>query len=172
MENKLIFLPNWFKDLLRQSKLQLYVLLTLLVVIGVIEMLTPIIIQRFIDNATTGAEVEKLMYLAISFLVIAFLGYLLKILNAYYSNKITWKICEEIRIRCLTNMKRYDKAFEQKYGVGKLMDYLSTDISEVNYFITRTLLPTIIDAVTMLAIVIVVLKESIVLGLFFIFYGL
>jgi ATP-binding cassette, subfamily B, bacterial len=170
LENKLIFLPNWFKDLLRQSKLQLYVLLILLVVIGVIEMLTPIIIQRFIDNATTGAEVEKLMYLAISFLVIAFLGYLLKILNAYYSNKITWKICEEIRIRCLTNMKHYDKAFEQKYGVGKLMDYLSTDISEVNYFITRTLLPTIIDAVTMLAIVIVVLKESIVLGLFFIFY--
>ncbi|WP_128104010.1 ABC transporter ATP-binding protein [Paenibacillus sp. DCT19] len=170
MVKKIVFLPHWFRSLLKQNKLHLCVLLLLLIIIGACETLTPIIIQRFIDNATTSAEVLQLFQLAISFLVITFFNYVLKLLNAYYSNRVTWNICEEIRITCLNRMKHYDKAFEQKYGVGKIMDYLSTDISEINYFITRTLLPTIIDAVTMLAIVIVVVNESLVLGLFFITY--
>lgn len=170
MAKKVVILPHWFRSLLKQNKLHLCILLLLLIIIGACETLTPIIIQRFIDNATTSAEVLQLFQLAISFLVITFFNYVLKILNAYYSNRVTWNICEEIRITCLNKMKYYDKAFEQKYGVGKIMDYLSTDISEINYFITRTLLPTIIDAVTMLAIVIVVVNESFVLGLFFITY--
>lgn len=163
-------LPNWFKNMLLQYKFRLCSLFFLLVSVGILDMITPIILQRFIDHVATNAAVWVLIRLAITFLVIALLNYLLKVLNSYYSNKITWGICEEIRVSCLKRMKQYDRAFEQQYSVGKLADYLTNDISEINNFITRTLLPTIIDVVTMLAIIVVVIKESVILGSLFVVY--
>jgi len=149
----------------QQGKVFLLMLL-LFASIG-LQLLSPQIIARFIDGVTAGATMPALVRLALLFLGVALLGYLIYLATAYISEDVGWTATNALRADLTSHCLQLDLAFHNTHTPGELIERVDGDVGQLADFFAQLVLQVLGNLLLMVGILVVLWFEDWRIGLVF-----
>lgn len=136
-----------------------------------IRLLPAAVLERFI-NSMQGVSDAKfhLVLLAVLYLLSALSLYAAEIGKNYFSRKLAWNMTDELRVRLLARNLRMGQSFYNRYGTGEIIEHLDGDINVLESFISATMVPVLIDVLSLLFVIAIFFYTSTVLGICFIVF--
>lgn len=126
------------------------------------------IIERFINKMSNGfANPDDLTKLAVFYFTLTLLIYVADMAKNYSSRKIAWRITDYLRVKLLVKSVRMGQSFYNQYGVGDIIENLDGDINVLETFVTITLVPVLVDTLSLISVIAVFFYTNVVLGLCF-----
>lgn len=146
-------------------------LLTLLLFANIgLQLLNPQIVRRFLDAAQAGSPLTTLLLLALLFLGVALLGYLLTLLLTYLGEDVGWRTTNALRADLAAHCLRLDLSFHHRHTPGALIERVDGDVGQLAHFFSQLALQLLGNLLLLFGILVVLAWEDWRLGLgFFIF---
>jgi ATP-binding cassette, subfamily B, bacterial len=138
--------------------------LLLLVSIG-LQLLNPQIVRRFLDAARAGSPLATLLTLALLFLGVALLGYLLTLALAYLSEDVGWRTTNALRTDLAAHCLRLDMSFHHRHTPGALIERVDGDIGQLAHFFAQLVIQFLGNLLLIVGIFLVLAWEDWRLGL-------
>lgn len=159
------------KKIVLNHRLQILLLLLVNIVFSLVLVNIPKYLSTYIDvGFSTQVDLSYLKKLAIVFLLLNLFKYVFVILKQWLTTKLAWSLGSEIRESLYFNFSRYDDNFYQSSNAGSLSNIINKDIKNIEYFITSTLSPIIINFLNVIYIIILYLNENFLLAFIFLIY--
>jgi ATP-binding cassette subfamily B protein len=115
-----------------------------MVVLGVIlsgtigvQVITPLVASRFIDEATSGSAMHVLIYLALLTMVLAVVGQGMAVAETYVAENVSWAATNEMRADLVTHLLRLDASYHNAHTPGELIERVDGDIATLARFFSR-----------------------------------
>ncbi len=108
----------------------------LLVSIG-FQLLTPILLARFIDQAIAGQPLAPLLQIGLLFIGIALLAQLAAVAESYVAELIGWTATNELRAELALHCLKLDTAFHRRHTPGELIERIDGDVNQLANFFSR-----------------------------------
>src|SRR5690349_4672310 len=105
------------------------VLVFLLVVFTALQFVSPLLLGSFIDNATTGAAEQTLLWLALAFLGLAFLTQIISVIEVYAAENLGWLATNRLRSDVAAHCLHLDMAYLNRYTPGELIERIDGDVA-------------------------------------------
>ncbi len=102
-----------------------------------LQLLSPQIVRRFIDDAAAGAEVSALARLAVLFLVAAVANQGLGALSAYLGADVGWRATNSLRVDLFRHALRLDMRFHKERSPGSLIERIDGDVTHLANFFSQ-----------------------------------
>ena len=120
--------PQW----LRMSLLAIILGAT----IGV-QVATPIVASNFIDQATSGGDMQNLVLLALLTIALALIGQGLAIAETYVAENVSWAATNTLRTDLVAHLLQLDATFHTAHTPGELIERVDGDVSTLARFFSR-----------------------------------
>ena len=120
--------PQWPKALLLAAALLAGALL---------QLVAPQIVRRFIDDATAGAGLDRLIRLALLFLAAAVAKQGLGALSAYLSADVGWRATNSLRATLFGHALGLDMRFHKDRTPGALIERIDGDVTHLANFLSQ-----------------------------------
>lgn len=131
----------------------------------VLQVLSPLLIARFIDEALSGADQTVLTRLAIIFIAAAVATQILTIFATYFSEKVGWTATNGLRADLAEHCLRLDMSFHKTKTPGEMITRLDGDIDALSLFFSQFVIHVLANFLLMVAIMTVLTLEDWRLGL-------
>lgn len=118
-----------------------------------VQVITPWLASRFIDEATAGAVMRQLIYLALLTIALAFLGQGAAIAETYVAENVSWVATNAIRADLLAHLLRLDASFHSAHTPGELIERVDGDVSTLARFFSRFIVYVIGNLILLLGVV-------------------
>ncbi|HEX5505300.1 MAG TPA: ABC transporter ATP-binding protein [Thermomicrobiales bacterium] len=105
-------------------------------VIGV-QVVTPLVAARFIDEATTGGALRGLIALALATVALALVGQGAAVAETYVAENVSWAATNALRANLLAHLLRMDAAFHTAHTPGELIERVDGDVATLARFFSR-----------------------------------
>lgn len=152
-----------FKRLLantRPYRLTFYGVALAAVLISGFAVLTPVILQRIIDNAIIDANAEQLMYLTMAMLA-ALMGQVIsQLLFNYYANWLGESVIKDVRINLFRRMLGFRMKYFDESSLGVLVTRAVADMQRIGEIFSQGFFVIVADLLKMLAAAIVMLMMN------------
>lgn len=125
---------TWLMKYLSPVKGRMVLLLVLLLASTGMQLFNPQVVQRFIDTAAEGGTLERLLFLAGLFLVVAFSGQLLTVAVGYLGNDVSWRATNRLRGDLLLHCLGLDMKFHNEKTPGEMIERIDGDVTSVSNF--------------------------------------
>ncbi|WP_234414462.1 ABC transporter ATP-binding protein [Paenibacillus sp. CAA11] len=125
---------GWLLQYLRPVKGRLLLLLALLLSSTGLQLLSPQLIQRFIDTAASGGVVMSLIQIAGTYLVVAVVNQLLTVAVSYLGNDVSWRATNRLRADLLKHCLRLDMRFHNRKNPGEMIERVDGDVTGISNF--------------------------------------
>lgn len=102
-----------------------------------IQVLTPLVIGTFIDQATSGGDGRFLIVLAGLAVALALLGQGLAIAETYVAEYVSWTATNALRTDLLAHLLRLDATFHAVHTPGELIERVDGDIATLARFFSQ-----------------------------------
>jgi len=135
--------PEW----LRMSLLALILSGT----IGV-QVVTPLVASRFIDDATSGGALRGLIFLALLTMGLALVGQGAAVAETYVAENVSWAATNELRADLLAHLLRLDASFHNAHTPGELIERVDGDIATLARFFSRFVIYVLGNGILMLGV--------------------
>ncbi|HEY8291309.1 MAG TPA: ABC transporter transmembrane domain-containing protein, partial [Thermomicrobiales bacterium] len=112
--------PQW----LRMSLLAV----TLCAIIGV-QVVTPLVASRFIDQATAGGALRGLIFLALLTMGLALVGQGAAVAETYVAENVSWAATNALRADLVAHLLRLDAPFHTAHTPGELIERVDGDVT-------------------------------------------
>lgn len=149
-----------FKRLLAHTKpyrLTFYGVALAAVLISGFAILTPIILQRIIDNAIVDSNAEQLLYLTMAMLG-ALMGQVIsQLLFNYYANWLGESVIKDVRINLFHRMLGFRMKYFDESSLGVLVTRTVADMQRIGEIFSQGFFVIVADLLKMLAAAIVML---------------
>ena len=122
---------------LKPQQGKVYSLLALLFGNTGLQLVNPQIMAAFIDGATGGATMPTLVRLALLYLGLALLGYLVKLGETYVSEDVGWTATNHLRADLTSHCLHLDMAFHNVHTPGELIQRVDGDVSQLAHFFAQ-----------------------------------
>jgi ATP-binding cassette subfamily B protein len=146
----------------RMAALSLFLLLA----IGT-QLLSPLIVRRFIDTAATGGAqvaLSRLWLMAGAFIAAAIATQLLQIGATYYSEQLAWGATNRLRRDLATHCLSLDMRFHNATSPGDLIERVDGDVAALANFFSQFVLQILGGALLLAGILIVLLAQDLRIG--------
>lgn len=137
---------------LRPQRWRMGLLALILCATIAMQIITPLLASRFIDQATTGAALNELIFLALLTMALALVGQVLAIAETYVAELVSWSATNELRADILAHLLRLDASFHNRYTPGELIERADGDVAMLARFFSRFVLSILGNAVLILAV--------------------
>lgn len=124
----------WLMKYLRPVKWRMLLLLVLLLASTGMQLFNPQVVQRFIDTAAEGGTLERLLFLACLFLIVAFSNQLIAVVVSYLGNDVSWRATNRLRGDLLLHCLRLDMKFHNEKTPGEMIERIDGDVTSVSNF--------------------------------------
>ena len=114
-----------------------YLLLGLLLAGTGLQLIAPQLMAAFIDGATGGVAMSRLIRLALLYLGLALLGYLVKLGETYVSEDVGWTATNQLRADLTSHCLHLDMAFHNAHPPGELIERVDGDVSQLAHFFAQ-----------------------------------
>jgi ABC-type multidrug transport system fused ATPase/permease subunit len=122
---------------LRPHKLLVALLaVTLVVTIGV-QVATPFVASRFINDATSGGSMRGLVYLAILTIALALVGQGLSVAETWVAESVSWEATNALRTDLTAHLLRLDISYHTSHTQGELIERVDGDVATLARFFSR-----------------------------------
>ena len=119
-----------------------------------LELLSPFIIARFIDAALAGESLERLMTLALIFLLLASISQVSSIAETYLASDLGLQATNELRADLAQHCLKLDLSFHHSRSPGELIERVDGDVGNLNNFFSRFVVDLLGNGVLLLGILI------------------
>ena len=102
-----------------------------------VQVLTPLVVSYFIDQATSGADLHVLAVLAGLFLVLALVGQGLAVVETYVAEYVSWLTTNALRTDLVAHLLRLDATFHAAHTPGELIERVDGDVAALARFFSR-----------------------------------
>jgi ATP-binding cassette subfamily B protein len=136
-------------------------LLTLLLFTGIgFQVANPQVIRRFIDEATAGSPVSRLLVLAGVFAALAVAYQTLSVVAAYIAENVGWTATNELRADLMAHVLDLDMSFHKSTTPGELIERIDGDVTTLSNFFSRFVIHVVGNAVLITGILALLWREN------------
>ena len=148
---------------LRPQSKRLATLGVFLIVSTATQLVSPLIVRRFIDTAAKGGadvSLNLLWLLAGAFIAIAIVTQLLQIGAAYFSEQLAWGATNALRRDLADHTLGLDMSFHTATSPGDIIERVDGDVAALANFFSQFVLQIVGGALLLVGIFAVLLRES------------
>lgn len=98
---------------------------------------TPLVASRFIDQAIAGGALRDLMFLALLTMGLALVGQGLAVAETYVAENVSWVATNALRVDLVAHLLRLDASFHTAHTSGELIERVDGDVSTLARFFSR-----------------------------------
>lgn len=122
---------------LRPHRLSMSLLaVTLVATIGV-QIATPLIASRFINEATSGGAMRTLINLALLTMALAVIGQALAVAETWFAERVSWDATNALRTDLVAHLLRLDASYHNAHTQGELIERVDGDVATLARFFSR-----------------------------------
>ncbi len=130
-----------------------------------LQLVTPLILRRFIDSADAGAAVSVLVAAGIAYMAAGVAYQVLEGFSTYLGANIGWTATNRLREDLAAHLFSLDMSFHNNTTPGEMIERVDGDVTAVAEFISRFLVRLVAAGVLLVGVVIVCWIESPVMGI-------
>lgn len=149
-----------FKRLLahtRPYRITFYGVALAAILISGFAVLTPVILQKIIDDAIINSNAEKLMYLTMALLAVLVGQVVSQLLFNYYANWLGESVIKDVRINLFQRMLGFRMKYFDQSSLGVLVTRAVADMQRIGEIFSQGFFVIVADLLKMLAAAIVML---------------
>ncbi len=143
---------------------------SLIVITGLVPLVGPYLIARFIDAAASGTDTGQLTSLAAGYMALAFFGQLLAVVVARMATDLAWKVTNDLRTDLADHVLGLDISFHRGTSPGELVSRVDGDVTALSEFVARFLVKGCAALVTLLGLTVVLGTQDWRIGVGFAVY--
>ncbi len=117
-----------------------------------VQVSTPLIASRFIDQATSGGALRDLIVLALLTMGLALVGQGLAVAETYVAENVSWAATNALRADLLAHLLRLDATFHTAHTPGELIERVDGDVATLARFFSRFVVYVLGNAVLMVGV--------------------
>jgi len=102
-----------------------------------VQVATPLVASRFIDQATTGGALRDLSALALLTIGLAVAGQGLAVAETYVAETVSWAATNALRADIVAHLLRLDATFHTAHTPGELIERVDGDVTALARFFSR-----------------------------------
>lgn len=102
-----------------------------------VQVAAPLVASRFIDQATSGAPLRDLIFLALLTIILAIAGQALAVAETYVAENVSWIATNALRADLLAHLLRLDATFHAARTPGELIERVDGDVATLARFFSR-----------------------------------
>jgi ABC-type multidrug transport system fused ATPase/permease subunit len=155
----------------RPQRARFIALIVLMLVNIGLQLLNPLIMRNFIDQALAGVALQRLMLSALAFLGIAILQQAVSVSVVYNGESLAWTATNALRGELARHCLNLDMSFHNKRTPGELIERIDGDVAEMSAFFSQFLITLLGNAVLLVGILAVLTWQDWRVGLVFTLYA-
>ena len=102
-----------------------------------VQVVTPLLMSRFIDQATSGGALRDLVTLALLTMSLALAGQGAAVAETYVAENVSWTATNALRADLLSHLLRLDASFHTAHTPGELIERVDGDVATLARFFSR-----------------------------------
>src|SRR5689334_8425770 len=102
-----------------------------------VELLNPLILRAFIDQALGGAALDTLLWLGVLFIVVALGGQGVSVVEAYVAQNVGLTATNRLRADLTRHLLNLDPGFHNAHTPGELIERVDGDVATLGNFFSR-----------------------------------
>jgi ATP-binding cassette subfamily B protein len=102
-----------------------------------VQVVTPLVASRFIDQATSGGALRDLIFLALLTMVLALAGQGVAVAETYVAENVSWAATNALRVDLVAHLLRLDATFHTAHTPGELIERVDGDVATLARFFSR-----------------------------------
>ena len=130
-----------------------------------VQVVTPLLASRFIDEATSGGALRGLIVLALLTMGLALLGQGLAVAETYVAENVSWAATNALRADLVAHLLRLDAAFHTAHTPGELIERVDGDVATLARFFSRFVVYVLGNGVLMLGVLVLLFHVDWRIGL-------
>jgi ATP-binding cassette subfamily B protein len=112
----------------------------LMVILGgviAVQIVTPLVASRFIDQVTAGGALRGLIALALLTMALALVGQGVAVAETYVAENVSWSATNALRADLIAHLLRLDASFHTAHTPGELIERVDGDVATLARFFSR-----------------------------------
>ncbi|MBA3780712.1 MAG: ABC transporter ATP-binding protein, partial [Nocardioides sp.] len=136
------------------------VFLAITVVDACLVVVTPLLVQRLVDDGIVGKDTSLVTWLALGMAVVAVIGAVLSVIGGWFSSRIGEGLIFDLRTQVFGHVQRQSLAFFTRTQTGALVSRLNNDVIGAQRAFTSTLSTTVSSMISVVVVGIAMLALS------------
>jgi ATP-binding cassette subfamily B protein len=117
-----------------------------------VQVVTPLLASRFIDQATAGGAPRTLTLLALLTIGLAVVGQGVAVAETYVAENVSWAATNALRADLLAHLLRLDASFHTAHTPGELIERVDGDVATLARFFSRFVVYVLGNAILMVGV--------------------
>ncbi len=130
-----------------------------------LQVANPQLVKVFIDRALGGEPVDRLVPLAVAFLVVAFGQQAFTVAAAWVAGHVGWNATNELREDLAGHLLRLDMGFHKQHTPGEMVERIDGDVTALSNFFSQFAVQVVGNAALVVGVLALMIVESPVVGL-------
>jgi ABC-type multidrug transport system fused ATPase/permease subunit len=126
---------------------------------------TPLVASRFIDEATSGGAPRGLILLALLTMGLAFVGQGMAVAETYVAENVSWVATNALREDLLAHLLRLDASFHTAHTPGELIERVDGDVATLARFFSRFIVYVLGNAILIVGVLALLFRVDWRIGL-------
>lgn len=150
---------------IQPHRLQITLLaIVLFATIGV-QIATPLVASRFINEAVSGSTMRTLVTLALLTMLLALVGQGLAVAETWAAESVSWDATNALRIDLVSHLLRLDTSFHTRHTPGELIERVDGDVGTLARFFSRFVVNVLGNGILMVAVIVLLITVDWRVGL-------
>ena len=130
-----------------------------------VQVATPLVASRFINNAVDRAPMRDLVELALLTMLLALLGQAFSVAETWIAERVGWDATNALRLDLLAHLLRLDSSYHAARTQGELIERVDGDVSTLARFFSRFVINLIGNALLIVVVLALLLRVDWRVGL-------
>ncbi|HEU5346989.1 MAG TPA: ABC transporter ATP-binding protein [Ktedonobacterales bacterium] len=117
-----------------------------------VQVVTPLVGSRFIDQATSGGTLRDLIVLALLVMGLALVGQGAALAETYVAENVSWIATNALRADLVAHLLRLDATFHSAHTPGELIERVDGDVATLARFFSRFVVYVLGNSLMMLGV--------------------
>ncbi len=130
-----------------------------------LQLLNPLIIRRFIDQAMGGSAADTLAVIAAAFMVVAIATQAVSVAATYLSEQVGWTATNLLRRDLTMHCLRLDMPFHATHTAGELIERIDGDVTALANFFSQFVIRVLGSGLLLLGVLALTFREDARIGL-------
>ena len=123
-----------------------------------VQVATPLVASRFINNAVDRAPMRDLVVLALLTMLLALLGQAFSVAETWIAERVGWDATNALRLDLLAHLLRLDSSYHAARTQGELIERVDGDVSTLARFFSRFVINLIGNALLIVVVLALLLR--------------
>ncbi len=137
---------------LQPHRLQIALLAVVLGATIAVQVATPLVASRFINEAVSGAAMRTLVVLALLTMLLGLLGQGLAIAETWAAESVSWEATNALRVDLTAHLLRLDPSFHIARTPGELIERVDGDVGTLARFFSRFVVNVLGNGILMVSV--------------------